>query len=48
MLFDKDGKYIDVEDEAYWRIDGEGENTYVSFGYSEECVIKPHTPRYIC
>lgn len=43
MLFDKDGKYIDVEDEAYWRIDGEGENTYVSFGYSEECVIKPHT-----
>lgn len=43
MLFDKDGKYIDVEDEAYWRTDGEGENTYVSFGYSEECVIKPHT-----
>lgn len=43
MLFDKDGKYIDVEDEAYWRIDGEGENTYVSFGYSEECFIKPHT-----
>lgn len=43
MLFDKDGKYIDVEDEAYWWIDGEGENTYVSFGYSEECVIKPHT-----
>lgn len=43
MLFDKDGKYIDVEDEAYWRINGEGENTYVSFGYSEECVIKPHT-----
>ena len=43
MLFDKDGKYIDVEDEAYWRIDGEGENTYVSFGYSEECIIKPHT-----
>ena len=43
MLFDKDGKYIDVEDEAYWRIDGEGENTYVSFGYSEECVIKSHT-----
>lgn len=43
MLFDKDGKYIDVEDEAYWRIDGEGEDAYVSFGYSEECVIKPHT-----
>lgn len=43
MLFDKDGKYIDVENEAYWRIDGEGENTFVSFGYSEECVIKPHT-----
>ena len=43
MLFDKDGKYIDVEDEAYWRIDGEGEDAYVSFGYGEECVIKPHT-----
>lgn len=43
MLFDKNGKYIDVEDEAYWRIDGEGEDAYVSFGYGEECVIKPHT-----
>ena len=43
MLFDKDGKYIDVENEAYWQIDGEGEDAYVSFGYGEECVIKPHT-----
>ena len=43
MLFDKDGKYIDVEDEAYWRIDGEGEDVYVAFVYGEECVIKPHT-----
>lgn len=43
MLFDKDGKYIDVEDEAYWRIEGEGEYVYVAFVYGEECVIKPHT-----
>lgn len=43
MLFDKDGKYIDVENEVYWQIDGEGEDAYVSFGYGEECVIKPHT-----
>ena len=43
MLFDKDGKYIDVENEAYWQIEGEGEDVYVSFVYGEECVIKPHT-----
>lgn len=43
MLFDKDGKYIDVENEAYWQIEGEGEDIYVAFVYGEECVIKPHT-----
>ena len=43
MLFDKDGKYIDVENEAYWQIEGEGEYVYVAFVYGEECVIKPHT-----
>ena len=43
MLFDKDGKYIDVENEAYWQIVGEGEDVYVAFVYGEECVIKPHT-----
>ena len=43
MLFDKDGKYIDVENEAYWQIAGEGEDVYVAFVYGEECVIKPHT-----
>ena len=43
MLFDKDGKYIDVENEAYWQIGGEGEDVYVAFVYGEECVIKPHT-----
>ena len=43
MLFDKDGKYIDVENEAYWQIEGEGEDVYVTFVYGEECVIKPHT-----
>ena len=41
MLFDKDGKYIDVENEAYWQI--EEEDVYVAFVYGEECVIKPHT-----
>lgn len=43
MLFDKAGKYIDVENEAYWQIAGEGEDVYVAFVYGEECVIKPHT-----
>ncbi len=43
MLFDKEGKYIDVEDEAYWEIEGEEEDALASFVYSEECVIKPHT-----
>ena len=43
MLFDKDGKYIDVENEAYWQIEGEGEDVYVAFVYGEECVIKSHT-----
>lgn len=43
MLFDKDGKYIDVENEAYWQIAGEGEDVNVAFVYGEECVIKPHT-----
>ena len=43
MLFDKDGKYIDVENEAYWQIEGEGEDVEVAFVYGEECVIKPHT-----
>ena len=43
MLFDKDGKYIDVENEAYWQIVGEGEDVSVAFVYGEECVIKPHT-----
>lgn len=43
MLFDKGGKYIDVENEAYWQIEGEGEDVYVAFVYGEECVIKPHT-----
>ena len=43
MLFDKDGKYIDVENEAYWQIAREGEDVYVAFVYGEECVIKPHT-----
>ena len=43
MLFDKDVKYIDVENEAYWQIAGEGEDVYVAFVYGEECVIKPHT-----
>ena len=43
MLFDKDGKYINVENKAYWQIEGEGEDSFTSFVYSEEGVIKPHT-----
>ena len=47
MLFDKDGKYIDVGDESYWMTDGDEENPLTGFIYSEECVVKPHTHTFV-
>ncbi|MCG4470756.1 hypothetical protein L0P50_17965, partial [Lawsonibacter sp. DFI.6.74] len=39
MLFDQNGKYIDLASKEYWHI----ENVGASFFYTEKCIVKPHT-----
>ena len=39
MLFDQDGKYIDLSSKGYWHI----ENFGAIFLYTEGCIVKPHT-----
>lgn len=39
MLFDQDGKYIDLSSKKYWHI----ENFGAIFLYTEGCIVKPHT-----
>ena len=39
MLFDQDGKYIDLASKKYWHI----ENVGAIFLYTEGCIVKPHT-----
>ena len=39
MLFDQDGKYIDLASKEYWHI----ENVGAIFLYTEGCIVKPHT-----
>ena len=39
MLFDQDGKYIDLASKEYWRI----ENVGAILLYTEGCIVKPHT-----
>ena len=39
MLFDQNGKYIDLSSKEYWYI----ENVGASFFYTEKCIVKPHT-----
>lgn len=41
MLFDQDGKYIDLASKKYWHIDIE--NVEAIFLYTEGCIVKPHT-----
>ena len=41
MLFDQDGKYIDLARKEYWHIDIE--NVEAIFLYTEGCIVKPHT-----
>ena len=41
MLFDQDGKYIDLARKEYWHIDIE--NVEAIFLYTEKCIVKPHT-----
>ena len=38
MLFDQNGKYIDLSSKEYWYI----ENVGASFFYTEKCIVKPH------
>ena len=39
MLFDQDGKYIDLASKEYWHT----ENAEAIFLYTERCIVKPHT-----
>ena len=39
MLFDQDGKYIDLASKEYWHT----ENVEAIFLYPEKCIVKPHT-----
>ena len=39
MLFDQDGKYIDLASKEYWHI----ENVGAIFLYTKGCIVKPHT-----
>ncbi len=39
MLFDQDGKYIDLASKEYWHI----ENVEAIFLYTEGCIVNPHT-----
>ena len=39
MLFDQDGKYIDLASKEYWHI----ENVGAILLYTEGCIVKPHT-----
>ena len=39
MLFDQNGKYIDLSSKEYWPPEMGG----ASFFYTEKCIVKPHT-----
>lgn len=43
MLFDQDGKYIDLASKEYWHI----ENVGAIFLYTEGCIVKPHTHKVV-
>ena len=45
MLFDQDGKYIDLASKGYWHIDIE--NVEAIFLYTEKCIVKPHTHKVV-
>ena len=45
MLFDQDGKYIDLARKEYWHIDIE--NVGAIFLYTEGCIVKPHTHKVV-
>lgn len=43
MLFEEDGRYIDVTDEDLWSGRGTEGVLTVGFSYGEACTVKPHT-----
>ena len=43
MLFDQDGKYIDLSSKEYWHI----ENFGAIFLYTKGCIVKPHTHKVV-
>ena len=45
MLFDQNGKYIDLARKEYWHI--EIENVEAIFLYTEKCIVKPHTHKVV-
>lgn len=47
MLFDENGKYIDIRDDSYWLTDGgEGYGYATGFYYKNEAIVEPHTHTY--
>ena len=47
MLFDKDGKYIDITKAEYWISEDDGEYSVTGFAYSEESMVKSHTHTFV-
>lgn len=43
MLFEEDGRYIDITDEDLWSGRGTDGVLTVGFSYGEACTVKPHT-----
>ena len=43
MLFDQNGKYIDLSSKEYWYPEMGG----ASFAYTEKCIVKPHTHKVV-
>lgn len=47
MLFDENGKYIDIRDDSYWlTAGGEGYGYATGFYYENEAIVEPHTHTY--
>ena len=44
VMFDENGKYIDITDEKYWYKE-EGKS-FALFSFTNECSVKPHTHTY--
>ncbi len=46
MLFDADGKYIDITDGSLWEWDDVGAYKAFTFSFADSCSVKPHTHTY--